>query len=122
MTAIAIKKVCMQSVKKRTYSRVTRDATELLGKLIRLGRKERKMTESELAGRAGISRATLQKIERGDLTCEIGLFLEVAVLVGVRLFDVDSSQAASMHIDRINDKLALLPQAVRRSVKVDDDF
>lgn len=112
----------MQSVKKRTYSRVTRNATELLGKLIRLGRKERKMTESELAGRAGISRATLQKIERGDLTCEIGLFLEVAVLVGVKLFDADSSQAVSMHIDRINDKLALLPQSVRRSVKVDDDF
>ena len=112
----------MAPTRKRTYSRVTREAAELFGKLIRLGRKERKMTESELAGRAGISRATLQKIERGDLTCEIGLFFEAATLVGVTLFEADNSQAVSMHLGRINDKLALLPQRIRTSVKVDDDF
>jgi DNA-binding XRE family transcriptional regulator len=112
----------MALVKKRTYSRVTREATELLGKLIRLGRKERKMTESDLAERAGIARATLQKIERGNLKCEIGLYFEVAVLVGVQLFETESLQAFSMHLGRINDKLALLPQAVRTPVKVDDDF
>lgn len=112
----------MAVVKKRTYSRVTREGTELLGKLIRLGRKERKMTESDLAERAGIARATLQKIERGDLKCEIGLFFEVAVLVGVQLFESESSQALSTHLGRINDKLTLLPQRVRTSVKVDDDF
>lgn len=112
----------MTPLRKRTYSRVTREAAELFGKLIRLGRKERKMTESELAGRAGISRATLQKIERGDLTCEIGLFFEVATLAGVTLFEADNAQAVSMHLGRINDKLALLPQRIRTSVKVDDDF
>ncbi len=112
----------MALVKKRTYSRVTREATELLGKLIRLGRKERKMTESELAGRAGISRATLQKIEGGDLKCEVGLFFEVAVLVGVTLFEADRSQPLSTHLGRIHDKLALMPQTVRASMKVDDDF
>lgn len=112
----------MAPIRKRTYSRVTREATELFGKLIRLGRKERKMTENELAGRAGISRATLQKIERGDLKCEVGLFFEVATLVGVKLFGAEDSQAVSMHLGRTNDKLALLPQSVRTSVKVDDDF
>lgn len=112
----------MTPIRKRTYSRVTREATELLGKLIRLGRKERKMTENELAGRAGISRATLQKIEHGDLKCEVGLFFEVATLVGVKLFGAEDSQAVSIHLDRINDKLALLPQSIRTSVKVDDDF
>ena len=112
----------MAPIRKRTYSRATREATELLGKLIRLGRKERKMTENELAGRAGISRATLQKIERGDLKCEVGLFFEVATLVGVKLFGAEDSSMVSMHLGRINDKLALLPQSVRTSVKVDDDF
>ena len=112
----------MALVRKRTYSRATREATELLGKLIRLGRKERKMTENELAGRAGISRATLQKIERGDLKCEVGLFFEVATLVGVKLFGTEDSMAVSVHLGRINDKLALLPQSVRTSMKVDDDF
>ena len=67
----------MASPVNRTYLRQTRDAAEMLGKLIRLGRKERKMTEEDLSGRAGISRRTLQKIERGDLKCEIGLVFEV---------------------------------------------
>ncbi|KIH77212.1 transcriptional regulator, XRE family [Geoalkalibacter ferrihydriticus] len=109
------------SSRKRTYSRITRDATELLGKLIRLRRKERKMTENDLAGRAGISRRTLQKIEQGDLKVEVGLFFEVATLVGVNLFG-DHPPAISMHLSQINDKLALLPQSVRTPVKVDDEF
>jgi DNA-binding XRE family transcriptional regulator len=112
----------MASPQKRTYFRVTRDSTELLGKLIRLGRRERKMTGEDLAGRAGISRRTLQKIERGDPKCEIGLFFEVATLVGVKLFGVEDSATVSMHIDRVDDKLALLPQRVRNTMKVDDEF
>ncbi len=40
----------------RTYSRITRYAATLLGKQIRIARKERKMTAQELAERAGISR------------------------------------------------------------------
>ena len=112
----------MASPQKRTYFRVTRDAVELLGKLIRLGRKERKMTGEDLAGRAGISRRTLQKIERGDLKCEIGLVFEVATLVGVKLFGDEASANVSGHIARVDDKLALLPQRVRSAVKVDDEF
>ena len=112
----------MASPQKRTYFPVTRDATGLLGKLIRLGRRERKMTEEELSGRAGISRRTLQKIERGDLKCEIGLFFEVATLVGVRLFGDEMSANLPGQITRIEDKLALLPQRVQSSLKVDDEF
>lgn len=52
------------------------------------------MTGDELSGRAGISRRTLQKIERGDPKCEIGLVFEVANL----------------------------PQLVRSTVKVHDEF
>ena len=112
----------MASPANRTYLRHTRDAVELLGKLIRLGRKERRMTEEELSGRAGISRRTLQKIERGDPKCEIGLVFEVASLVGVSLFGDERKAAITGYIERINDKLALLPQSVRSKVKVYDDF
>jgi DNA-binding XRE family transcriptional regulator len=112
----------MASPHNRTYFPATRDAAELLGKLIRLERRERKMTEEDLAGRAGISRRTLQKIERGDLKCEIGLFFEVAALVGVNLFGAEDSAALPMHLNRANDKLALLPQRIRKPTKVDDDF
>jgi len=108
--------------KTRIYSQYCIEAAVLLGAQIKLGRKQRKWTESELASRAGISRATLQKIEKGDMTCAIGLVFEVATLVRVPLFDTDKTSMA-MHLDRMSDKLALLPKAVHRSRKaVDDDF
>lgn len=109
--------------KKRVYSRYTREAGVLLGKQIRLGRKEHKWNEQELAERAGVSRATLQKIEKGDLSVALGLVFEAAVLVGVRLFD-DESSSLTAHISRTDDKLALLPSAVRkpRKATADDDF
>ena len=112
----------MASPVTRTYLRLTRDATELLGKLIRLGRKERKMTEEELSGRAGISRRTLQKIERGDPKCEIGLVFEVAHIVGVKLFSDEENTTRYTYGRHIDDKLALLPKRVSRPLKINDDF
>ena len=109
-------------VKERTYSRYTREAATLLARQVQLGRKRRNWTEQELAGRAGISRATLQKIEKGDLSVAIGLVFEVAALVGVTLFD-DERIALAAHIARTDDQLALLPSAVRkRRTPVDDEF
>ncbi len=108
--------------KERTYSRYTREAATLLARQIQLGRKQHKWTEHELAGRTGISRATLQKIEKGDLSVAIGLVFEVAALVGVTLFDAERGSLTA-HIARTDDKLALLPSAVRRPRKsVDDEF
>lgn len=106
----------------RTYSRVTRDVLALLGGLIRLGRKQRKMSEADLAARVGIARSTLQLIEKGHPKVEIGLVFEAATLVGVPLLVDEPSRLASEQ-SRIEDKLALLPQSVRipRS-KVKDDF
>lgn len=113
----------MNSKKERTYSRHTKDAAVLLGKHIRLGRKGRRLTEMDLADRAGISRATLQKIEKGDPKCELGLYFEVATLVGVPLFGADSSASFSANFERVNDKLALLPKSIHKKKKeVDDAF
>lgn len=47
------------------------------------------MSEVDLCFRAGISRRTLQRIERRDPRYALGLFFELEVLVGVKLFDVD---------------------------------
>ncbi len=105
----------------RTYSRYTREATKLIGQMIRLGRVERKITVQDLADRAGISRGMLQRIEKGDLKCEIGVVFELAALVGVKLFDADASLLAG-HISRTEDKLALLPKQVRKPKAVDDEF
>ncbi|MDQ7048483.1 MAG: helix-turn-helix transcriptional regulator [Enterobacterales bacterium] len=108
--------------KAKIYSQYSIEAARLLGAQIKLGRKQRKWTETELASRASISRATLQKIEKGDMTCAIGSFFEVAILARVPLFEVDKS-IMNLQIERINDKIALLPKTIHKSSKaVDDDF
>jgi transcriptional regulator with XRE-family HTH domain len=104
--------------KPRTYSKVTQEAAKLLGKQIKIARKQRGWSENELAERAGIARATVQKIERGDLGCAMGLIFEAAVLVGVKLFDTDSLKAHTKHADEI---LALLPKHSHASKRVVND-
>jgi len=108
---------------KRNLSRVTRDATELLGLMIRSARLERNMTASDLAARAGVSRPLLARVEKGDTGVAIGSVFEIAVILGVPLFEPD------------DDILTFRLQAERRSGalmrkrafhtcnrKVDDDF
>jgi DNA-binding XRE family transcriptional regulator len=108
--------------RKRSYSRVTRQALTMLGKLIRISRAERSLTAQELADRAGISRTTLSSIEKGAPGPEIGIVFEVASLVGVRLFDYDE-RTLQMQNARLHEKLTLLPKSVRHRMKeVDDDF
>jgi transcriptional regulator with XRE-family HTH domain len=98
------------------------DALALLGQLVREGRLAKAMTTTELASRAGISRALLQRVERGDPGCAIGVVFEVATLCGVPLFDQDQRQLrAKLVLHR--EKMALLPKAVRTGAKeVRDDF
>jgi hypothetical protein len=47
---------------------------------------------------------------------------EVANLVGVSLFGDEGNANISRNISRIDDKLALLPQLVRSTLKVNDEF
>lgn len=107
---------------KRTYSKYAIEATTLLGEQIKLERKQRKWNEKNLAERAGISRATLQKIESGNMSCSIGLVFEVATLVGVNLFEQDKLPL-SRHLEQTRDKIALLPKRIKVKTKtVHDDF
>lgn len=93
-----------------------------MGEQIKLGRKQQKWTENNLADRAGISRATLQKIEKGEMSCAIGLVFEVATLAGMNLFEQDKASLAR-RINKTRDRIALLPQRIKTKTKVvDDDF
>ena len=106
----------------RAYSRLTREALALLGKQIRLARKQCRMSEADLAARVGIARSTLQLIEKGDPKVEIGLAFEAAVITGVGLFAPETSTLAP-ELTRLDDKLALLPRSIRRPRReVKDDF
>jgi ribosome-binding protein aMBF1 (putative translation factor) len=109
-------------IRQRTYSKYAQEAALLLGQQIKLARKQRQWSEMNLAERVGISRATLQKIEGGEMTCAIGLVFEVATLVGINLFEQDKLPL-SIGIDQTKDKIALLPRRIQpRTKAVDDDF
>jgi len=108
--------------KKRAYSQYTKEATTLLGSLIKTQRKKRLWTAAELAERVGVSLVTLRRIEKGDPRCSLGLVFEAASLVGVPLFHSDPL-ALSAHRARAEETLTLLPMKIRKSERdVDDDF
>ncbi|TIH17452.1 XRE family transcriptional regulator [Marinifilum sp. JC120] len=106
----------------KTYSKQNQEAVLLLGRQIKLLRKQKKWSEQSLADRAGISRYTLQKIEKGEMTCAIGSVFELATLVGINLFE-QNKIPLSTRLEQANKLITLLPQRIRSEVKdVDDDF
>ncbi len=110
------------ATQKRAYARYTLESIALLGKMIRLGRKQRQMTEHELADRLGIARSTLQRVERGDPRVEIGIMFEAAALVGVKLFDSDEKGVTALS-SRMDDRIAVLPKHIYKTgKKVKDEF
>ena len=95
----------------RPYSRYSRDAAQLLGRLIRRARIEQGLTAEALAERAGISRGLVQRIERGEMGCAIGA-----------VFEASPAELAS-RVAETDYTLRLLPRSVRTSDKdVKDDF
>jgi transcriptional regulator with XRE-family HTH domain len=112
----------MTKATKLVTSKPTQEALRLLGSLIQIQRKTKKMTVEELAQRAGISRSLLVRIEKGDPKCSIGAVFEVAVLVEVSLFDPDPIQTRRM-LQNAQEKISLLPERIRKPLPlVNDDF
>jgi transcriptional regulator with XRE-family HTH domain len=112
----------MTATHKRTYSRYALEGLGLFGKTIRLGRMQHRLTAQELAERIGVSRSTLQRIEKGDPKVEIGLMFEAAAIVGVKLFDADDKGITALS-ERTDDRIALLPKHVYKAGKqVVDEF
>lgn len=108
--------------KPRATSRYARQAAAVLGAEIKLRRRAAGWSERELAQRAGVARATVQRIENGDMGCSLGLVLEAAALVGVPLFASDEMPLPTQ-LEHARDKLALLPRRARpRPAEVYDDF
>lgn len=104
----------------RTYSQYTLEAIELLGEQIRVGRRERRWTQSDLAERAGIGVRTLNRVENGDPRVSLGTAFELAALTGVALFQADRERL-SIDLDRTRARSALLGR-VRNRGEVDDNF
>lgn len=107
---------------KRNYARYTIAAVKLLGALIEVERKSRRMTAIDLAARLGADRGTLHRLEQGDPKVEIGLAFEACAILGIPLFEEDP-RGLTRRLDEAGKRLALLPRRVRPNrLKVSDDF
>lgn len=103
-------------------SRYAENALKLMAATLRAARTEQRLSQADLAGRAGISRSLLARVERGEPGCAIGTVFELAAILKVPLFGLDEKELAR-EANRVADRLALLPAAVHsRRVVVDDDF
>jgi len=112
----------MPASKKRSYARYTLAATSLLGQLVQLERKTRKMTAQDLALRLGVDRSTLQRLEQGDPKVELGVAFEACALLNIPLFAEDQ-KGLTIRLDEAGKRRALLPVRVRpRTLKISDDF
>lgn len=107
----------------RIYSRYAREAAVVIGQLIRIHRIERKMSVRDLAERVGVSRDMIQRIEKGDMRCGIGLVFEAAATVGVPLFSAENVNHLTLQNQTQQEKLNLLPKAIHRvKAELKDDF
>jgi len=108
----------------RNYSNATRLVIQQLGHEIQSTRKQRHMTAEELSDRAGIGRKTLYRIEQGDPRVEIGLVLEVALLVGLSIMNSRYEQSSVGYATSRNSfKSASINSAENKTRKVvKDDF
>jgi transcriptional regulator with XRE-family HTH domain len=112
----------MPASKKHSYARYTLAAIRLLGSLVQLERKARRMTAQDLAERVGIDRETLRRLEAGDPKVELGLAFEACAVLNIPLFDEDA-EGLGRRIEEASGRLALLPTRVRtRQVRISDDF
>jgi len=107
--------------RQHAYSPTVYDAASLLGAEITQARLARRWTVRELAERAGISPATLQKVERGNPSVALGTAFDAATLVGVPLFYADGARLAD-EAARAR-RPTVLPRAVRHPRReLDNEF
>lgn len=109
--------------KEHSYSPPALDAVLVLGLQIASARRARRWSQGDLAERAGTSVNTLRSVEQGAPTVAIGIFFDLAVLLGVDLYGTEPGDMAAL-VTRGRERLALLPSRVRaRSTsEVEEDF
>lgn len=106
----------------RHYLSPTTNAALVLGQQLAAARRRQRRTAEEVAERAGMTRVTLRRIERGDPAVAIGLYFEVATVLSVPLFGAEGRELAELAA-RGKRELALLPARIDvRPQVVDDDF
>ena len=107
---------------RKAYLPATEQAAVALGAQIARARRELGWTQDDLAGRLGVSRQLVARIEAGSPSSSLGSVLEAAVLCGVRLFGVDSADL-TLIAENERSRAALLPNRVHaKPVVIPNDF
>lgn len=112
----------MPKASMKSHSRAALTGVAVLGRLIKVKRLERRMRAIDLAERAGISRALLYRIEKGDPACSVGAVFEVAAILGAPPFDGSNAMTTSFDLERMGKALDRLPRGTRAVRTVSDDF
>jgi transcriptional regulator with XRE-family HTH domain len=98
-----------------------REQVRQLGRRIRAARTRRRLRREDFAQRAGVSRSTMEAVERGELTTGIGAYVRALWALGL---DQELSLVADPGLDRDGLALELSAQTkrVRIQTRVDNDF
>lgn len=106
----------------RTYSSRTLQSIKIFALQIQAARKQQGWSEAELAERAGTTRPTIRQIEKGNPATSLGLYFEVATLLGIPLYDADSQKLTGIQ-NNLELQIALLPKRIDKDRgEVFDDF
>lgn len=106
----------------RSYLPATEQAAAALGAQIAAARRELGWTQEQLAGRLGVTRHLVARIEGGSPSAGLGVALEAAIVCGVPLFGVEREELSRVARHE-QDRAALLPARVRqRTPAVPHDF
>jgi len=91
---------------------------EQLGAAIRLRRKEKRLTQSELAKLLGAERKWVLNLESGNSKAEIGLILRAIEVLGLRAFLTDKAQPErgphDLKVPRLDQVLQRLQRGSRK--------
>lgn len=105
-----------------SLSKHTLFALKTLGNMITVTRKERRMSQGNLAERLNVSRNTIISMEKGDPKVAIGIVFEAAFILGIPLLAENKEQLQQLAkvVTQFN---AILPQRIREKERpLDDNF
>lgn len=97
------------------------DAVRRLGRNISLARVRRRLREDDLAERAGISRVTMRRVERGELGTGIGAYAAVLWALGFQ-DDLEGVLSPERDLEGQTLEAARYGGRVRPAKELSDDF
>jgi transcriptional regulator with XRE-family HTH domain len=98
------------------------EACRSLGERVAIARKRRRMTQKELARRAGLSAFTLIRIEKGVPSTEVGSIVRVLWALGLERTVGLVAEAEADDVGQTLERARLPKRVGRRKDELDDDF